>query len=231
MKGVLFNGSPKRSRSNTLHVADAFIGGFPPETEWTRVDLCDCEIRPCQGCFACWSRGEGCVINDDMPRLHALIEASDVIVFSFPLYFFGMPSQVKAFCDRCLPLMTPYQGTDRAAFHEFRDKRMLEKQVAVISSCGYTDAARMYPALTAQLDLIFGENHYTRVYCAEGELFVAQQAKRQKEAYLADVRQAGAEFAADRRISEETQTRLSKPILSPKGFEAVTAGHWLTLHE
>ena len=65
----------------------------------------------------------------------------------------------------------------------------------------------MYPALLKQLDLIAGEGHYTVILCPEGELFIADKAKRQREGYLAEITRAGAEFAQNRALSEETKKR------------------------
>ena len=55
---------------------------------------------------------------------------------------------------------------------------------------------------------------------------IAEKAKRQREGYLADITKAGAEFAENRALSPETMERISRPILSPKGFETITLAHW-----
>ncbi|MBQ1572829.1 MAG: flavodoxin family protein, partial [Clostridiales bacterium] len=112
MKVLILNGSPKIERSNTLHVTDAFVSGFPEGTEVKRIDIYAKDIKPCRGCFACWASADGtCAIKDDMAEIIAAIKESDVIIESFPLYFYGMPSQLKAVTDRCLALAEPYMGT------------------------------------------------------------------------------------------------------------------------
>lgn len=231
MRILVLNGSPKSERSNTLNITKAFIKGFPEDTEVEYVNLYKMNIKPCVGCFSCWSKTQGqCVIKDDMQELYKKIEAADIVIESFPLYFFGMPSQLKAMTDRCLPFMLPYMGNlvedKNASFHELRDEAMHQKRLVVITTCGYVDATPMYPALLKQLDLIAGEGHYTAILCSEGELFIAEKAKRQREGYLAEITKAGMEFAKDRRLSEETKQRIAKPILSPQGFEAITLAHW-----
>lgn len=231
MRILVLNGSPKSERSNTLNITKAFIKGFPEDTEVEYVNLYKMNIKPCVGCFSCWSKTQGqCVIKDDMQELYKKIEAADIVIESFPLYFFGMPSQLKAMTDRCLPFMLPYMGNlvedKNASFHELRDEAMHQKRLVVITTCGYVDATPMYPALLKQLDLIAGEGHYTAILCPEGELFIAEKAKRQREGYLAEITKAGMEFAKDRRLSEETKQRIAKPILSPQGFEAITLAHW-----
>lgn len=231
MRILVLNGSPKCGRSNTLNITKAFLKGFPEDTEVDIVDVYKLNIKPCVGCFSCWSRTQGeCVVKDDMQGLYEKIKAADIVIESFPLYFFGMPSQLKAMTDRCLPFMLPYMGNlvedKNASFHELRDESMHEKHLVVITTCGYVDAKPMYPALLKQLDLIAGEGHYTAILCPEGELFIAEKAKRQREGYLAEITKAGAEFAQNRCLSDETKQRIAKPILSPQGFEAITLAHW-----
>lgn len=234
MRVLVLNGSPKGGRSNTLNITKAFLSGFPDGTETEIIDLAGKEIKPCIGCFSCWSKTPGrCVIKDDMAEISEKIAGADIIIESFPLYFFGMPSKLKAMTDRCLPFMLPYMGNlveddgkSAKSFHELRDESMHQKRLVVISTCGYVDAKPMFPALLKQLDLICGEGHYTAILCPEGELFIAEKAKRQREGYLADIKSAGAEFAENLSLSEETKRRISKPILSAPGFEAITLAHW-----
>lgn len=231
MKVLVINGSPKGERSNTLNITRAFLDGFPEDTEVEYVTLAQLDVKPCRGCFSCWGKSRGkCVINDDMQPIYGKILAADIVVESFPLYFFGMPSIMKAMTDRCLAFMQPYMGNrtenGTESFHEMRDSTLLEKKLVVISSCGYVDDKPMYPALKLQLDLICGEGKYTGIFCPQGELFVSPMAKRQREGYLSDIRKAGAEFAQNLSLSEETKNRISKPILSPKGFETITSTHW-----
>lgn len=230
MKVLILNGSPKVGRSNTLNITKAFVSGFPSDTEVEQVDIYKSDIKPCLGCFSCWSKTPGeCVIKDDMQEIYKKIEASDVIIESFPLYFFGMPSGVKAMTDRCLPFMLPYMGniaSGSASFHELRNEAMHEKRLVVISTCGYVETAPMFPALLKQYDLICGEGGYTPIICPEGELFIAEKAKRQREGYLSDIKNAGAEFSQNLSLSDETMKKISVPMLSPKGFEAITLAHW-----
>ncbi len=230
MKLLILNGSPKSGRSNTMNITRAFIDGFPKGTEVEQIDLYKKEIRPCLGCFSCWSKTPGeCVIKDDMQEIYEKIKASDIIIESFPLYFFGMPSVMKCLTDRCLPFMLPYMGNqtgDGSSFHELRDENMHNKKLVLISTCGYVETKSMYPALLKQYDLICGENCYTSIICPEGELFIAEKAKRQRESYLRDVKEAGKEFSEKNCISEKTMSKISIPILSPKGFEAITLAHW-----
>lgn len=231
MKVLILNGSPKLEKSNTLNVTNAFVSGFPEGTEVKRIDIYTKEIKPCRGCFACWASPDGiCAIKDDMPEILAAIKEADVIIESFPLYFYGMPSQLKAVTDRCLALAEPYMGAksdDGQTFNKLRDPSIFDKKFIVISSCGYVELEPVYPALLAQYDLICGgRKKYTAILCAMGEVFMTGMAKRQIRAYLDSIRKAGEEYCANGfEISAETMRKISIPILSPTGFETLTTSH------
>ena len=79
-----------------------------------------------------------------------------MLIASFPLYYFGLPAQLKALLDRTISLMEPYHGQTpeggHCSFQTLRDPALRRKKLVVISSCGYTEAAPMYEALLAQLD-------------------------------------------------------------------------------
>lgn len=234
MNVLILNGSPKGDRSNTIRIAKAFTEGFPEGTKISRIDICSKDINPCRGCFSCWRSDEGkCVIKDDMEVIIAAIKEADVIIESYPLYFYGMPSQMKAMTDRCLQLVEPYMGEKSESdmtFNELRDPAMRNKKMVLISTCGYVEAEPVYPALLAQYDLMCGKGNYTAILCSEGEIFVTGQAKRQQEAYLESIRAAGAEYAENFRLSDETMRKIAIPMLSAQSFCTITKSHWLGGH-
>lgn len=232
MKVLVLNGSPRGERSNTLQLTKSFVSGFPEDWQIDIIHICKRDIKPCMGCFSCWTKTPGkCVIDDDMQEIYTKIETADIIIESFPLYFFGMPSGFKAATDRCLPFMMPYLGTaaedGKASFHELRNSAMHDKHLVLISTCGHISAAPMYPALLKQYDLICGEGNYTAVLCPEGEIFGYDGlAVRQRKAYLLDVAKAGAEYAEKFSLSEKTLASLAKPVLSASSFRMLTNSHW-----
>ena len=230
MNVLVLNGSPKAERSNTLNVTKAFLEGFPEDHQIELVHLAKLNIKPCAGCYSCWKKTNGkCVIQDDMQALYEKIAAADIVIESFPLFFFGMPGSMKTFTDRCLPFMMPYMG-DRVSdsdicFHKLRDESMLKKRFVVISSCGYVEAEPVFPALLKQLEMISGGRH-TAILCPEGEIFASEMAKRQRAGYLKDIAMAGAEYAKNLCLSEETMKRISKPMLSEQGYSSITSASW-----
>ena len=96
MKILVFNGSPKKKRSDTMHITRAFLGGMneaaPQEVQ--SINVADMHIEFCRGCFACKYNGGRCAIDDDMREILEQMLASDLLLFSFPLYCYGIqPAQ------------------------------------------------------------------------------------------------------------------------------------------
>ncbi len=225
MRVLVVNASPKGENSHTLVVTRAFLSGFPEGTEIEMLELGKLRIRPCTGCLCCWTKTPGqCVQQDDMQRVYAAIERADVIIESFPLYFYGLPGPLKTMTDRCLPYTRAY-GWSGNTQHELRDPKMLQKKLVLISTCWHTGTEQLYAAVRAGFSLLCGEC-YEAIFCPQGELFAIDACRRQKEAYLKDVRLAGSEVAQDGRIRPETQKRLDRPILSDETFERITRPHW-----
>lgn len=105
MKILAFNGSPKK-KSDNMHITRAFLEGMQKAgpQEIRTIDVIDKQIEFCRGCFACKYNGGQCSIDDDMRELLEQMLSSDVLLFSFPLYCYGMPAALKNLVDRMLPL-------------------------------------------------------------------------------------------------------------------------------
>ena len=121
MNILAINGSPKGKRSNTWRLTSAFLDGIiawaengrkqAPAIETLSVSTLD--IKPCLGCFSCWSKTPGkCCIHDDMRAVIEKILWADVIIWSFPLYYFGLPGQLKNLIDRQLPMSLPFMSAE-----------------------------------------------------------------------------------------------------------------------
>lgn len=235
MKITVINGSPRADRSGTLNITKAFLTGIRdvvPDCTAEEFNLSKMNIKPCRGCFCCWSKTPGeCVIHDDVRTVMTAVLSSDIVIESFPLYFFGMPSILKQLTDRMLPLTLAYgyeiSPVSAKSFHEFRYKELCEKKLVLITSCGYTQTDKMYGALLSQFDLICGEGNYTCIMCPQGELLHVEQMKPRLDRYFGIVREAGMAFARDGRLDVELLEKLKAPLLSPKGFEMLARSHWV----
>ena len=59
------------------------------------IDVTDKHIEFCRGCFVCKYNGGHCAIDDDMREILEQMLGSDLLLFSYPLYCYGMPAGLK----------------------------------------------------------------------------------------------------------------------------------------
>jgi len=67
---------------------------------YKKLVLRDLHIDHCKGMRKCRNNGK-CVIRDDMLECCREIEGADMIIVLTPVYFYSVPSKMKAFIDRC----------------------------------------------------------------------------------------------------------------------------------
>ncbi len=225
MRILLINGSPKGVRSNTYRLAKAFLEGMG-EGEPRELTTCRMDIQPCRGCFACWSKTPGqCVLGDDMASVIESILWADVILWSFPLYYFSVPGGLKNLIDRQLPMNLPFmESASRFGGHPGRYD-LSGKRHVVISTCGFYTARGNYDGVTAMFDHMLGKGNYTSIFCGQGELFRVKELAERTEEYLSYMRQAGWEFIRDG-ISRETYEKLSQLLYPREVFEAMADASW-----
>jgi len=63
------------------------------------VNLYDCELDHCLGCWACAKKGH-CIQDDDFNALFEKVKAADVLVLASPVYWSNVPGIMKTFFDR-----------------------------------------------------------------------------------------------------------------------------------
>lgn len=231
MKRILvLNGSPRGQSSNTMQLTQAFLDGMALqmslETEVLPVQSLD--IQPCTGCFSCWNKTPGkCVLHDDMDMVLQKMLVADVIIWSFPLYYFGIPSQLKALMDRQLPLNLPFMlPPDQAEYGGHPSRYDLSgKQYVVISTCGFHTAQGNYDGVSHQFNSVLGKDGYTAIYCGQGELFRMPELRSRTQAYLQVVQQAGAQFARGG-IGADSMAQLAEPLYPREVFETMANASW-----
>ena len=95
-------GSPRKN-GNTCYLLSAFMDKVQNPGVQTRViSVRDKNITPCLGCGFCEKKGRCIITGDDMAtEIYTLLRRADVIVVATPVFFFNMPSRLKALVDRC----------------------------------------------------------------------------------------------------------------------------------
>ncbi len=225
MKILVLNGSPKGPKSDTMHLTRAFLEGFKEVTpaEITILNVIDCHIDYCRGCFACMKNGGTCHIDDDMKDILHQILKSDIIIFSFPLYCYGMPASLKAVLDRTMPLSS-------LMMHKVDDHYEHPSQVdyshlkyLMICGCGFPNSHHNFEAMIMQFKMMFPRNH-TIITVPESPLFNVEEADPLTKPFLKKVEAAGREYATNDDLSKETINELKKPLIPEEQYAAICNG-------
>ena len=237
MKILLINGSPKGKRSNSLKLAYSFIEGFKngctDDEESISIDelhVASMNIAACKGCFACWQKTPGiCCIKDDMQTVIEKLIDADLILWSFPLYYFNVPGILKNLIDRQLPMSLPFMSSRQDGYgsgsHDARYD-MEGKRHVLISTCGFYSADENYDSVLRMFDHFLGKGNYTTIFCGQGELFRVKELSARTDEYLSTVKCAGSEYAMTGTISEKTDTILHTLLYPRDVFEKMADASW-----
>ena len=115
-KVLIISTSPRRG-GNSDSLADAFAQGAREAGHTVeQISLSDKTIGFCKGCLVC-QKTQRCVIRDDADSIAQNMLTADVLVFSTPIYYYGMCGQMKTMLDRSNPLYS--------ADYRFRDIYLL----------------------------------------------------------------------------------------------------------
>lgn len=100
MDVLVITGSPRKVGTSAL-LADEFIDEIRLNGSCvTRFDAAFADLHPCNACNYCVRHNKQCYYQDDMEILKPAIYKADVIAIVTPLYYFGMPAQIKTAIDR-----------------------------------------------------------------------------------------------------------------------------------
>lgn len=249
MNILVLNGSPKGNKSNTFRITSSFLDGLNSlddermtddgygafrngpvkggRHEIETVEIGSLEIGHCLGCYTCWTKTPGrCVLKDDMAGLLPQYVNADLVIWSFPLYFFGMPSKIKAFMDRLLPLSLPVITVEGDGTNSHPSRYDLTHQRhLLISTCGFYSAKGNYDGLIRQFEILFGDR-LTKILCPEGELFRVPELSARIGEYLSHVKKAGREYSSYGAFTQETQNKLEELLYPPDVFIEMANADW-----
>ena len=225
MRILVLNGSPKRDKSDTMHITRAFLDGMRDTApqEIHVIDVIDRYIEYCTGCFACKRNGGTCIYNDDMRAILEEILDSDLLLFSFPLYCYGMPAPLKALLDRTMPLSSiamrkvgdRYEHVGQADFSRLR--------YVMICGCGFPNSQHNFEPAVAQFKLCFPCNH-TILTIPESPMFNAPEAAVVTEPRLRLVRKSGKQYAETGEIDTALLAEIGTPMIPEEQYAAIVNG-------
>lgn len=125
-KIVVITGSPRKG-GNSFAMTDAFIAAAQAAGHSVeRFDAAFMKIGGCHACETCFKTGKACSFDDDFNIIAASILTADAVVFTMPVYWYSIPSQIKGVIDRIYSFCVA--GKDIAG-----------KQCALIACCEEED--------------------------------------------------------------------------------------------
>ena len=158
--------------------------------------------------------------------MRAILEnilSSDLLIWSFPLYCYGMPAPLKALLDRTMPLSSmPMQKVGDHYEHmgqaDFSHLRYL-----MICGCGFPNSRHNFEPAVAQFKLCFPGNH-TIITVPESPMFNVPEAAVVTEPRLALVLQAGKQYAGSGEIDAALLGEICSPMIPEEQYAAIVNG-------
>ena len=218
MKILVLNGSPKK-KSDTMVLTNAFLRGIEKtgSHEIFVMNISEMKISSCRGCFGCWQvKNKHCVIDDDQNRILDLYPEMDLIIWSFPLYCYGMPSHIKAVLDRTIPLNQMKMEIVDGRTRHLPMVDFSKIHTVVISGCGFPNYEHNFEGLSRQCDLCFG--NLTKIFVPETPLLNIPEAKPVTEPKVLAFENAGEEYAKNFSLSPETIENLQSLMISKEDY-------------
>ena len=220
MKVLVLNGSPKMERSDTMVLTNSFLKGLNEKQEHNIniIHVNKLNIRPCIGCFYCWGNKEGkCIQQDDQAMIMKEYEEADLIIWSFPLYSYSMPSQIKAVLDRLIPFnkMTIKEVNGRIVHMPRVD--LSSKKVLFIVGSGFPTFEENFKALKIMVRNKFGPN--AQMLCiSETPMLNEKDARPLTEPLIIKFEQVGKKYNLECHLTEEDKEELEKPMLDKESY-------------
>ena len=107
MKVTCLLGSPRNS-GNSAQVARHFLTTAEAlGAEVQTFQLNNLSYQGCQGCGACKTKLDHCILEDDLSPVLEAVRETDVLVMATPVYYLDVSSQLKAFIDRTYSFVKP----------------------------------------------------------------------------------------------------------------------------
>ena len=206
-------------------ITRAFLSGMEnaEAQDITQIDVIDKKIGYCRGCFVCKRNGGECVLNDDMKEILDKILSSDLLVFSFPLYCYGMPAPLKALLDRTMPLSSMAMVKEGDRYEHPCNADFSKLKYLMICGCGFPNAEKNFEPAVMQFSLSFPNNR-TIITVPESPMFNAPEADVVTKPRLELIKKAGKEYAENGTISEELMKEISSPMIPEDVYAEICNG-------
>ncbi len=224
MKILTVNSSPRvGTGSVTELLLNNLVQGMQEAgAEVSKVKLREKTIRPCRGCFTCWTKTPGrCIQMDDMTReLLPRLPASDLLVYATPLYYNTMNATMSIFRERMLPLSLPFmekRGGRRTFLQRHKLPPVVWLSVCALSEISEFDALSNFLQSTRHPDTPI----VAEIYRTSSEALRHPVFKQTLSDILEATAQAGGELVRSMKISPDTMERIRQPLTDPETLSAL----------
>ncbi|SDA52286.1 NADPH-dependent FMN reductase [Lachnospiraceae bacterium G11] len=225
MKILVFNGSPKKENSDTMHITRAFLEGMKEtrQQDIHIINIIEQNIEYCTGCFSCMRNGGKCILSDDMREILKEITESDLLIFSFPLYAYGMPAPMKAMIDRLLPLTSMEMREVNGSYRHVGQSDYSDLKFVMICGCGFPNSRNNFEPAVDQFKKLFPMNN-TIITIPESPMFNAPEAAPVTVPKLELVKEAGKMYAEGFFVSEKLLGDIMTPMIPEEQYAKIVNG-------
>lgn len=165
------NGSPRSGGSSELLMDEALRGARDKGASVVKINVAKLITEGCRACGGC-SKSAVCVIDDGISAFHLKIERADAVVIAAPIFFGGLPAQLKSVIDRCQPLWVKKYKLKRSS-------SSAGKRPGIFLCTAGLDKRDYFKAAILVVDALFQTLDVHRV----GELFVGGIDKKKSVAF------------------------------------------------
>ena len=225
------NGSPHTVRGVHVTMLQHLKKGLcEAGAEVTSRDLYKLDIKPCLGCFSCWSHTPGrCVQDDDMRTLLSIVAQSDLLVLATPVYVDGMTGPMKTFLDRMVPLLKGrFEIRDDHCRHPLR-KGVKAGKLVLVSAAGFTEMDNFEP-LVAHVKAAcknMGREFAGAILRPYG-WYIPHLKRRGRpiDSVFEAIKAAGVHLAKNENISEHVLNEISRDFVTREEVVEVVNSHY-----
>lgn len=187
------------------------------------INVIDKHIEFCSGCFACKRNGGTCRYDDDMREILDDILTSDLLLFNFPLYGYGMPACLKNLIDRTMPLSSMAMRKVGERYEHVGQADFSHLKYLMICGCGFPNSKHNFEPAVAQFKLLF-PNHHTIITVPESPMFNGPEAAVVTVPKLELIKKAGKQYAENGVIDEKLLSEISLPMIPEEDYARIANG-------
>ena len=162
-------------------------------------------------------------MKDDMREILEQIFASDLLLFSYPLYSYGMPAMLKNLIDRALPLSSMAMTEVNGRYVHVGQRDYSHLKFLMICGCGFPNSRKNFEPAIRQFELLFPAQH-TILIVPESPMFNAPEAAVVTVPRLELVRKAGRQYAESGQIDETLLAEIGSPMIPEETYARIVNG-------